>query len=237
MTEGIIPFIGEPKRDFSPIVTHVRGTVKGNHFDTREGDGWSMTECKFDLTDIQVIKSRDPYPFPTYTFGVPYPKNPENTLSTEWSNFTASFRSVVPMTAYAGMNNPLDVLNGKVCEFKYDEASLNKKVVDEEGNDVLNEKGKRTYANQPGLAWKLVSAEGFMKAGGPTLSQTIADWFGVEGKPEKAFRNWFLAGDMSLKAFPDYNDAVGSDSERTLLPTFVMSGVLKDCGDGVYAKA
>lgn len=218
---------GFPLTRFQAVCKEVTPVTFKNENDPGAKERLSV---KFDFTDLTVIETEEPYPFPILTFNLPYSDRGE----TIWMAWAGSFRKLIPASAYAGMNMPFKILEGKVQEWHYTTARLRRPLTDENGEDIMDASGKQKWGVQDANAWSLVSVEGFGGASaGVNIMDLIVDY--ADGKTGEQILQYVLT-DMSLKSVSGHQAAAEGAVSRTLLPTLVTAGKLSQGTDGKYSK-
>lgn len=226
------------ERDFKwkghPIV-RVRGKVKDfNKVTGTEGFDAGRQFVRFELMNITVIESVEPWEFPTWSVDIPYPE--QNRPATPWAGFTSSFRAIAGEGA--DMN---DALIGKVAEFYRGVIPLRMPKRDEHGNTVqeVATRGKKkgemvdVWEVQDGTGWVLTAIEGFEMNPGKSFDDAVVEL--AVGKTDAEFPQAYI-GSSELKAYPQFQKNVEAVVNRTFLPTLVIAGKLVKSGE-VYARA
>lgn len=165
----------------------------------------------FNLIDVEVIESVEPYPFPIATITIGYNSNE----GTKWGVFAKSIASVF------GHVPSIDELLGKKQEWAYLDCEL--RLPDD--NNI--------WANREAKAWQLVSIDGVEGASGePVVDVTERVLELVDGKSEQDFYQ-VLYTDEVVRGHPDI---VTAATERKLLTTLMEAGKITRDTEGIYHK-
>lgn len=219
-------------RPFSPML-RFRGTLKEVtptvYKNEEDPSAKERMTVKFDFTDVTVIDTEEPYPFPTATGSLPYSDRGD----TIWMAWATSFRNIVPKSDWQNLSMPFKVLEGKVQEWAYLPARLRRPLTDENGENIKGADGRDKWGVQDADAWQLVSVEGYTGESGATIYDLIVEK--LDGSDDKGFMEWLFT-DMSLKSVPGHNAAVEAQAERKLIPMLLETGKLSQDPNGVYHK-
>lgn len=228
---GFKPSVAPPRSGFEHPLLDFEGVLKSQDYEAKaiEGSTRPLMIVKFNFTDVQVIDARSPYLFPIATIEVVYSEFDKNA----WSTLSESIRKVLP--GDADYSKAIDLLVGKRQHWVWSDTVLQGPAKDEDGNDLLNEKGKKTYVDQPGKAWKIMSVEGFGGAAG-NLYDALVDL--IDGKTDAAFGAALFDTKLGapLKQLQGYRDAVNSHTEDKLLPMLEGQGKITRDAQGVWHK-
>lgn len=175
---------------------------------TKDGKDWSLTECQFPNAGIEIIKTREPYPWPIATIKVLY-QDPNQSYSkvadTEWSVLAESIRLAF------GRQPEIDELEGKKFHWVFTDAP--------HGLNQRGEDGK--YVTKPGKCWQVVEIQGIKKPSAGEIYDMLAEL--GDGKTEDKFYE-----DAFQKAEVRSNmELVNTITERQILGTMATMGVLK----------
>lgn len=200
------PF-GTPLRRFKGILKDYVPEKKAD-----QGSGREYMTIAFNFTDIVVIESVEPYPFPIATFNVGY----STTTDTRWDVLASSIKKLF------GSTPTLDELVGKEQEWAYLPCKLTK----------LLEGGK--WSKEPDEAWQLVSLAGLnsgsAEQAGQDITEHIIDM--VDGKVEPDFYQEFYQ-DPEVRKHPELITAA---TDRNLLATLESAGRIHRDTAGVWHK-
>ena len=216
-----------PLLRFSGMCKEVTPVVYKNEDDPSAKERMTV---KFDFTDITVIDTEEPYPFPTATGSLPYSDRAE-TIWMAWAN---SFRDLIPKEEWVALSMPFKILEGKRQEWAYLPARLRRPLTDENGDPIMDATGRPKWGVQDANTWQLVSVEGYGKSSGTNIYDLIIEH--LDGKDDKDFMEWLFTN-MEIKAVPGHAAAVEAQSERKLIPMLIESGKMTQDANGVYHKA
>lgn len=165
----------------------------------------------FNFTDLEVIESVEPYPFPVASFGIGY-STAENT---KWDALAKSIKKLF------GKTPALDEIVGKMQEWHFAPCKLTKKD---------DETGAWTLA--PDNAWQVLSLDGIGSAAETAvdINDHILDL--LDGKTEADF-NQAIFTDPKVRG---HADIIESHTNRELLPTLEKAGRAHRDDDGVWHK-
>lgn len=234
MTQPFVPSIAEPKDDqFGTPLQEFKGvvakyTARVQHFEARNGQAARDAQIvDFDISDVVVIRSREPYMLPIGKVSIGYSERGD----TRWLVFTGSIRAIVPPEIWQASADPLGLLVGKQQHWNFGPGKLRGPVKDSDGNDVW-ENGRQKWGPVESDCWQVVSIEG-LGTGGVQLLDLIADW--AVGKTGDQVNQEVFASD-AWKGYAGYQAAVEGTLNRSLLPALVGAGKLVLGADGVYQK-
>lgn len=211
----------EPASDNRSPLVEFSGILKEYLGEERSGNRGTYMVVKFNFTDVQVIESTEPYPFPIAVLELPYNKNRE----TRWDVFSISAKKVIG-------TNEIDLLVGKRQTWRYGSCMLRGPLYDDKGESI-KENGREKWGSLPGNAWQIVSAEGFSANGsGGDLTQKLADL--AKGKTDSEFYA-ALFQSSDLKNLSGFSEAVSMAQERRLLETLAAGGLISKTAEGKWA--
>lgn len=200
------PF-GTPLRRFTG---KLKDYVTEKRTGTEGGGGKEYMVIVFNFTDVEVIDSVEPYPFPIATINISY----STTTNTRWDAFASSIKKVL------GLTPTLDDIVDKVQEWAYMSCKL-RMLVDGEWKEVDQE------------AWQLVSVEGAEGEGstnGDKITEHILDL--IDGKTEQDFYQVFYQ-DEEVRKHPDLITAA---TERQLLKSLEDAGRISRDTEGIWHR-
>ena len=213
-------------------LTRFRGTLKD--INLVKNERFNSQRAVFDFTDVTVIESTEPYPFPIATIEVNYrPDGKDN----PWDVWKKSVYSAFGDEDYGTM---LDRLVGKEQEWWYGDAMLRRTANENAGEEPdKDEAGKDIWRLRPSKAWQVTwieGAGGAKAAGGKGLNELLAEL--ANGKDKTGFNTALFSPDANpLKSFGvEFTKAVEVASKSELLPALVTIGLLSVDSDGVYHK-
>lgn len=218
-----------PRENRSPLIRFTAVLDKHEAIINEPNPDYGRTKqsqsVKFYFTDVVVIESHEPYPFPIADLTIPH----STAADTRWAAWTKSVRDLVPadQTGYG-----LDLLVGKKQEWFYKPARLRMPLRGDDGEDVLDASGKPKWGVVDGDAWQVVAIEG-MNTSGKDLTDLIVD--GLDGKLAKEFLDWLFT-EQALKSYPGFNDIVEAATDRKLLPHLVTIGKVTEDAEGRYHR-
>lgn len=199
---------------FAPL-THFKGTLKSIAQVDKTGkqSGSTYTVVKFVFDDVEVIQSREVYPFKTADGEIGYRRRG----LTEWNVLAASIKAKV------GGDNIADLLNRRQ-EWKYIETPINRR-------NPANGK----YEDLPGFAWVVTDVEGLASTGngtGEPIWSELAPLF--DGKTvEEATQ--ILYNTPEIKTVFGFQEAVNAALNGKLVEKLTTTGLMKE-KDGILAK-
>lgn len=197
-------------RAFGTPLLEFKGTLKEYLSEDREGDNKKYKIITFNFTDIEVIRSADPYAFPIATIQVSY----STSQQTKWDALAGSIKKIL------GLGATLDDIVNKVQTWEFAPATLR----------VLID-GVWGEAQQP--AWQLKEIAG-AGVGGTAVDDGIDDHILslLDGKVEQDFYQAFYQ-DEKVRSHPDLITAA---TDRTLLTALEAAGRVTRDAAGVYHK-
>lgn len=215
MSENFIPSLADPKDNRSPLV-RFRGVLK--EYKTEQNQATenrrASTRIVFNFTDVEVIESTDPYPFPIATISLTYSERAD----TIWDAWRKSVVKLVP-------SRDINELVGKQQEWHFTTAKVRRQNTEKEGSP---------WEVMDADAWQIVALEGVSAAGaGANLTQTLIE-LAVGKTDEQFYQELFTRAD--LKKLPGFGDAIEQASNRTLLSNFETAKMLKKEVTGVWSK-
>ncbi len=216
----------EPASDSRTPLVRFRGTLKNIVADERANDRGSYVVGKFDFTDVVVLESTEPYPFPIATIELPY--NPK--IGTRWNVFAISANKILG-------TNDINLLQNKDQEWYYGPCKIRGPLYNEDGTEKIGKNGRPEWGDVATSGWQVVSVEGFSNSNGTSsginLTDLIIDM--VNGKTDKEFYAEFFT-DPTIKKAPGYLDASEAASERKLLVSIAGAGRIVQNSEGVWSK-
>lgn len=196
-----------PLRRFKSILQSIKK-------ETRMGNRGPYDVAIFSFTDVEVLESTEPYPFPTAQLQISHSTRTE----TRWAAFADSIRRLFGEEEGA----TTDPLVGKKQEWAMLPAPTRRPV------DLNEPQGD--WETQDTDCWQVVSVEGAAEAAAD-LSAHILEL--LDGVPEAKSSEVLLA-DKQVMASPDTINAI---TGRALLPALLASGALMRDEEGVLHKA
>lgn len=206
---------------------HFKGVLSELKLDQRQArDGNAYSVALFNFTDLEVLESTEPFPFPIAQIGISYKPPTKSRGGTKWEAFAASLRKLMPA------NPDPEMLRGKVQEWKQVERPLRSALTDEEGMPVMDGKQNQLWGEVPTLCWTVVSVEGLGSAeeADDNFYSFLVDL--ADGKTEPKFYEACLT-DSKVTARPNIVEAITS---RKLLSTLTEMGLLTRDAEGILHK-
>ena len=108
----------------------------------------------FNFTDVEVIHSVEPFPFPIASITVGYAPPKMSRGGTAFEALASSLRKLMPD------NMDINLLKGKRQEWKMEERKLRRGLTDEEGLPIMDGNDKQLWGDVPTLCWTVVAVEG-----------------------------------------------------------------------------
>lgn len=213
-----VPSLAEPKDSRSPLI-RFRGVLKefkSEQSEAREGRAPTM-RVAFNFTDVEVLESHEPYPFPIATISLSYSERAD----TVWDAWRKSVVKLLP-------SRDINELVGKQQEWAFIPAQLRRP-------DPNDESERPKWTVQTADAWQVVALEGVSaESAGKNLNQTLIEL--ADGKTSQEFyTELFTRAD--LKKLPGFEVAIEQASNRKLLENFEAGGLIKLGTDGKWVKA
>lgn len=233
MTQPFVPSIAEPKDEFGTPLQEFKGVVAGytarvQRFEARGNQAARDAQIvDFDVKDLVVIRSREPYMLPIGKISIPYSERGD----TRWAVFTGSLRAIIPPEIWQASSDPLGLLVGKQQHWSFRTGKLRGPIKDAEGNDVY-EGGKQKWGPTDADTWQVISIEG-LGTGGVQLLDLIAQF--AVGKNQDEV-NQAVLQTVEWKGYAGYQAAVEGTLNRTLLPGLIAAGKLVQEPSGLYTK-
>ena len=184
----------------------------------------------FDFTDVIVIESDEPYPFPIVTIEIGYSPEGKNN---GWDVFKNSMYKLFNDTEYSTM---FERLVGKEQTWWYGDCEIRRPASEAEGEDK-DANGKDIWKLRPSKAWQITwleGAESATQAAGKPLNEALVDL--LDGKTDSDFYAAMFS-DQSLRAYgTEYTKAVEAAAQRKLVEGLVTLGLVTQDADGIYHK-
>jgi hypothetical protein len=180
----------------------------------------------FNFTDVEVLDSTEPYPFPIAIIKVGYKPPKDSRGGTKWDAFASSLRKLSPE------NPDLDVLVGNRQEWAVSPFKIRSPLTDEEGNPQLDGNGRPVWGDVDQPCWKVVSVDGL-----GSVEEKDADFNAflvdlADGKTEPKFYEVALT-DSKVTARPNIVEAI---TNRKLLDTLTEMNLLTRDAEGILHK-
>ncbi|KKM85921.1 hypothetical protein LCGC14_1284300 [marine sediment metagenome] len=204
---------GNPLKEFSGVLKAWHGeefTPQGENAKTR-------VRVEFDFTDLEVIRTDEPYPYPITTLRVGYADpHASSSQTNRWAHLSKSVRTVTQGHCETG--DVLDFLVGKRQAW----VMVTKPVrsPDDDGN----------WADRDTEVWTLKSIEGVEQDSGGDIMGHLADL--LDGKNEAGFYEAVFK-DAKVRA---NTEIIEQATNRTLLEGLEKTGMATRDDEGVWHK-
>lgn len=206
---------------------HFKGILDELKLDQRvANDGRTYAVALFNFTNLEVLESTEPFPFPIAQIGISYKPPAKSRGGTKWEAFAASLRKLMPT------NPDPDNLKGKAQEWKQLERPLRSALTDEEGMPVKDGNDKQIWGEVPTLCWTVVSVEGIgsVEEKGAELNDFLIDL--ADGKTDAKFHEAAL----THSKVTGNSDMVQQLVDRKWLPVVMEMGKLTRDAEGILHK-
>ncbi len=207
---------------FSPL-QHFKGVLDHyEYIDSQGTRGNTYRSIQFSFKDVEVIKSTEPYPFPTAEMRISY----STRTGTKWDAWAKSLRKLAPDAI-----DP-DVLLGKVQEWTLVPTQRRAPLNDDAGQPQLNEDGSAVWGDIMEDMWHVMAVDGLGSA------QEADEAFNAhllglaDSKNDKDFYAAALGDERVRKNTP----VVTAITSRTLLDTLISAGKLTRDNEGILHK-
>lgn len=207
MPEGFKPSIDRPSDNTIPLLEFsgvLKDYVAEDRKDDRSGRTW--TTITFNFTDLEVIETTEPYPFPIAKIQIPYGTRSK----TRWAVFAESARGILPQV-------DIDLLVGKRQKWVWGSCELRQQVDGE-------------WKNVEADSWQVVEVEGYGNSGEDDSNLIDALVELADGKTEAEF-NSAVFSDEKLKKMGGYSSAVDMIINRKFFDAMKEIGKLEKSGD------
>ena len=191
-------------------VTHFKGTLKDVNLESREGR--KSQSIVWDFTDLEVIATSSPYPFPTAKIYIPY----TNWDKTPYAALKKSLDRVV------GGLFSVDDFKGKSMEWCRLPAVISTSTQLPDG--TWDNKNRKDELQE---VWQVLGIEGYASpvALGDQMKE-LAKLANGKSEPE------FYTAIMTDAKFKQDSGLVNSILDRGLVPAMIAAGVLERDGEG-----
>ncbi len=206
---------------------HFKGVLSELKLDQRQSnDGRSYAVALFNFTDLDVLESTDPFPFPIAQIGISYKPPAKSRGGTKWEAFAASLRKLMPT------NPDPEELKGKAQEWRQLERPLRSALTDEEGMPVMDGNNKQLWGDVPTLCWTVISVEGLgsVEEADDNFNAFLVDL--ADGKTEQKFYEVALTNSQ-VTARPNIVEAI---TGRKLLDTLKEMKLIERDAEGILHK-
>jgi len=176
-----------------------------------ESSGREYMVVKFDFTDLVVIDSVEPYPFPVAVIEIGY----SSTEKTKWDALAQSIKKLY------GRTPALDEIVEKTQEWHFGDCKLR----------TLDDSDKQ-WKDLPGQAWQIVSIEGIGDPAVETQNRDDHVLDLLDGRTEADFNQEVLT-DPTVRQDRDLVTAI---TNRELLPSLEKAGRAHRDSAGVWHK-
>ena len=197
-----------------------KGTLSAITKEEEQGDRGTYLRLQFGFTEVEVIETLEPYPFPTAQIGLSVSKSAD----TRWDAFG---KSVLKAT---GDVDDLNLLVGHKQEWAMLPAMLRQPLVDADGNPIIQTTGRgagrQAWGDMPTDCWQVVSVDGYSGAADPTPDILTM----LEGKTDTEFHQAFQSSELART-----NVALMTENvNRQLLPRLEAEGRASRSADGIW---
>lgn len=203
-----------PLRNFWGVLKGYKG-IPGKDKQT----GREYMSIEFEFTDVEVILSTEPYPFPVAQLRIGYSQSAQ----TRWGGFAKSIRRI------AGPMSQIDDLPSKRQRWEMAPWAIRQPATDADGNPIIGGNGKQVWTEADIDVWQVMEIEGVAKP--ENLQPYICEV--SDGKGDKEIYESLLT-DPKIMARPDVVSAITS---RQLLQTYQDAGFLTRDSEGVFHRA
>ena len=238
MTQEFVPSIRAPGNPLQRF----RGKGNGYTVNAGQAGGRQYTNIEFLFTEVEVIKSTEPFLFPIAQFTVKYSKPSDRGRpgqGNRWEVMSASLRKLL------GVGADIKDLEGKMQEWAMLPGTLRLPLDDEDGNPLMeidaagdlvlgdDQQPRRAWGDVQQDCWQLVALEG---AG--SVEEVDTEFMAhlcelADGKDDRAFYEAAF-GDPKVTGKPDIIQAI---TDRQLIQTLLDAGRLVRSADGILHKA
>lgn len=187
-------------------------------FKNDDGTTRKSTTVQFKFSEVDPIRTTEPYVFPIATISIPYAPPANSYGKNRWEALAASIRKL-DITPPEG-ESQMSMLKGKMQHWNMQPATLR----------VQSPESKQ-YEDTEQDCWHVVAVEGVDKQGGGDIVAYVIEL--VNGKSESEFNEAALA-DPRIR---NDQSVVKRITDRELLPNLVEVGSIKRSPEGIYSKA
>lgn len=228
MTQQFKPSVDRPSGGESPLKRFigVLATIVPEER-TSQQDQSKYVVISFNFTDVEVILSDEPHPFPIAIIKIGYKPPKDSRGGTKWDAFAGSVRKLSP-------DKPdIDLLVGKRQRWAQLPFKIRSPLSNEDGSPQLDGNGKTVWGEVEVLAWKVEEVEGMgsVVEKGVELNDLLIDL--ADGKTEAKFHEAALT---NAKVTADA-DMVQQLVDRKWLPVVMEMGRLTRDAEGILHKA
>jgi hypothetical protein len=196
---------------------HFKGRL--NSFPKEAAKNYAGTIVQLNFTDVDVIESLEPYPFPIATIGI----NLSNNKKSKWGIFSESLNKLIPES------EDIDQQVGKMFEMKMTPGhKVFQKPRDAAGTTIPGGKSVEVETE----AWEVIALEGAVVAGKGTSAPAEIAKALLDGKNQADF-NRLAYGDAVIRTDPNLLRSLGDNSFVTA--QVQMGAFVKDA-NGVFHK-
>lgn len=182
------------------------------------------TVAELGFTDVEVIETSEPYPWPTIKLSISYKPPQESRGGTKFEAMAHSVRK---------LGITLDDLIGKTQEWAVLPAIVRSQITDAEGEPKLDGNGKQLWGDVKTPCWQIVSAEG---VGSTEEAEADFDAMLLELADGKTDKQFYTAA-LEEQTVRDRPDVVTSITDREILQPLIAAGRLTRDDDGILRKA
>lgn len=229
MQEDILT-LKKPTSGFgTPLLDVIGDCVKVSPETRQARDGNSFVSIVFDLSNIEVIETTEPYPLPIAQISISHSEKE----GTRWAAFYDSAVKIL------GEGGHLSAIVGKRIHLKQAPCKLRMGLTDAEGNPIMEEaKGggqRQKWGSVETVSWQLLAVEGLTSAAGPANEATGLEAMELmaqlaDGKTEAQFN----AAALSHPDIRKVPQLVTQITERKALSSLEAIGLVERTPEGVW---
>lgn len=227
-SEGFKPRTDTPTGGQSPIMevewTMEDWTHQERTYDENTPQARTSLTLRFKFKDLNVLKAKEPYPFPIAEIAVPYTDPGRSSGGTRWEAVSASGRKIF------GGAFDLDALKGKRQKWAQLPFKLRQSLKNEDGTDQIDERGRAVWGDVETDCWQIVSVEG-IGTGGPSQAEDI--WAYMAGLAEGCDETLFQSKLIADQKITSNQEIVTHITDRTLVPNMLSLGKISRDEQGV----
>lgn len=188
----------------------------GRELEAKEGKkAAQLVDLKF--RDFMPIRQTAPYIFPIGTLSIFYNNNEKS----QWGVLSKSVLKVMPPDVAPA--DAIDKLVGLKQRWSYSPATL--RVPPPEGSE------SNKWVDREVNTWQLVSLEGYGN-NARSINEVLAEM--IDGKSGQEFNQALFNADASVKALPNFKEAMNAHLEDKLIPMLESADYVERDAEGVY---
>ena len=226
VTEGFIPSTDRPTGGDSPLL-RFKGVLANYKPDERvsQQDQSKYMVILFNFTDVEVLDSTEPYPFPIAVIKIGYKPPKDSRGGTKWDAWAGSLRKLTP--------EGIDSLVGKKQEWQVLPTLIRSPLVNDDGSPQVDGNNRPIWGDLNQGCWKVVAVDGL---GSVAEKDEDFNLFLVEladGKTEQQF----YEGALTNSRVTERGNIVEAITSRKLLDTLKEMNLLTRDAEGILHKA